>query len=95
MRFLPSCILLSGALLWTAACEQPASTEDRRAREEKVDQAAHTAGENIYKAAQKTKEVTQEAAEDLNRAGREVKQGYEDAKHRNPPDDKDSARPKQ
>ena len=45
MRLLPSCILLSGALLLTVACDHPATTEDRREREEKVDQAAHKAGE--------------------------------------------------
>jgi hypothetical protein len=95
MRLLPSYILLGGALLGTVGCDHPASTEDRKAREEKVDQAAHTAGENIYKAAQKTKEVTEEAAEDLKKAGREVKQGYEDAKHGTPASDKDSAPPKQ
>ena len=90
MRFLSSCILLSCGLIGTAACDHPANTADRQAREEKVDQAAHTAGEDVYKAAQKTKEVTEEAAEDLKKAGREVKQGYEDAKHSSPADDKDS-----
>jgi hypothetical protein len=94
MRFLPTCILLSGALLLTVACDHPASTEDRREREEKVDQAAHKAGENIYKAAEKTKEVTEEAAAELKKAGHEVKQGYEDAKHSSPAVDKDSAPPK-
>jgi protein tyrosine phosphatase (PTP) superfamily phosphohydrolase (DUF442 family) len=94
MRFLPSCVLLSGLLIGTAACDRPENAEDRQAREQKVDQAAHQAGEDIYKATQKTKEATEEAAQDLKKAGREVKQGWEDAKHGNP-DDKDSTQPKQ
>ncbi len=84
MRFLPSCILLGSLLLGTAACDRPDSAEDRRAREEKVDQAAHKAGAEAYRAAQKTKEAAAEAAEDLRKAGREVKAGWEDAKHSDP-----------
>jgi len=84
MRFLPSCMLLGSLMLGTAACDRPDTAEDRRAREEKVDQAAHKAGAEAYKAAQKTKEAAAEAAEDLRRAGREVKAGWEDAKHNDP-----------
>ena len=84
MRFLPSCILLSGLLLGTAACDRPDSAEDRRAREEKVDEAAHKAGAEAYRAAQKTKETAAEAAADLRKAGHEVKAGWEDAKHSDP-----------
>jgi hypothetical protein len=81
MRFLPSCMLLGGLLLGTAACDRPDSAEDRRAREEKVDEAAHKAGAEAYKAAQKAKEAAAEAAEDLRKARREAKAGWEDAKH--------------
>jgi len=84
MRFLPSCVLLGGWLLGVTGCDRPDSAEDRRAREEKVDQAAHKAGEEAYKAAQKTKEAAAEAEEDLRRAGREVKAGWEHAKHSDP-----------
>ena len=83
MRFLPSCMLFGGLLLG-AACDRPDSAEDRRAREEKVDEAAHKAGAEAYKAAQKTKEAAAEAAEDLRKAGHEVKAGWEDAKHSDP-----------
>ena len=84
MRFLPSCMLLGGLILGTAACDRADTAEDRRAREETVDQAAHKAGAEAYKAAQKTKEAAAEAAEELRRAGREVKAGWEDAKHTDP-----------
>ncbi len=84
MRFLPSCILLGSLLLGTAACDRPDSAEDRRAREQKVDDAAHKAGAEAYKAAEKTKEAAAEAAEDLRKAGHEVKAGWEDAKHSDP-----------
>ncbi len=84
MRFLPSYILLSGLLLGVAACDRPDSAEDRRAREEKVDEAAHKAGAEAYKAAEKTKEAAAEAAADLRKAGHEVKAGWDDAKHSDP-----------
>lgn len=88
MRFLPSCILLGGLILGVAACDRPDSAEDRRAREEKVDDAAHKAGAEAYKAAQKTKEAAAEAAEDLRKAGHEVKAGWDDAKHTDPDEPK-------
>ncbi len=84
MRFLPSWILLGGLLLGAAACDRPDSAEDRRSRQEKVDEAAHRAGAEAYKAAERTKEGAAEAAEDLRKAGREVKAGWEDAKHSDP-----------
>jgi hypothetical protein len=84
MRFLPSYILSGGLLLGVAACDRPDSAEDRRAREQKVDDAAHKAGAEAYKAAEKTKEAAAEAAEDLRKAGHEVKAGWEDAKHSDP-----------
>jgi len=94
MRFVPTCIILSGLLLGTAACDRPGDTSDyRRTREEKADQAAHRAGEEAYKAAEKAKEVTREAAEELKKAGREVRDGWEDAKHKNP--DPDAPPPRQ
>ncbi|MDP9114735.1 MAG: hypothetical protein M3O20_13785 [Acidobacteriota bacterium] len=84
MRFLSSGILLGGLLLGAAACDRPDTSEDRQAREERVDEAARKAGAEAYKAAQKTKEAAAEAAEDLRKAGREVKAGWEDAKHSDP-----------
>jgi hypothetical protein len=84
MRFLPSYILSGGLLLGVAACDRPDSAEDRRTREQKVDDAAHKAGAEAYKAAEKTKEAAAEAAEDLRKAGHEVKAGWEDAKHSDP-----------
>lgn len=84
MRSLPHCILLGGLLLGVAACDRADNAEDRRAREEKVDDAAHKAGAEAYKAAQKTKEAATEAAEDLRKAGHEVKAGWEDARHSDP-----------
>jgi hypothetical protein len=94
MRLVPTCIILSGMLLSTAACDRPAdTTDDRRTRQEKADQAAHQAGEEAYKAAEKAKEATREAAEDLKKAGREVREGWEDAKRKNP--DPDAPHPKQ
>ena len=83
MRFLPSYILLGGLLLGAAACDRPDSAEDRRTREEKVDQAAHKAGAEAYQAARKAKEAAAEAAADVKQAGHEVKAGWEDAKHSN------------
>lgn len=82
MRFLPSCIMSGCLLLGAAACDRPENTGDRRTREEKTDQAARKAGEDAYKVTQKTKEVTEEAVEKLKKAGREVREGWEDAKHR-------------
>jgi hypothetical protein len=84
MRFLPSYVLLGGLLLGTSACDKPDSAEDRRTREEKVDEAAHKAGAEAYQAAQKAKEVAAEAAADVKQAGHEVKAGWEDAKHSSP-----------
>ena len=55
MRFLQSYILLGGLLLGTVACDRPDTAEDKRVRQEKVDEAAHKAGAAAYKAAQKTK----------------------------------------
>jgi DNA-directed RNA polymerase specialized sigma24 family protein len=83
MRF--SSWLITGALLvGISACDRPDSAEDRRAREEKTDQAAHKAGEEAYRAAQKTKELTREAVDKLRKAGHEVREGWEDAKHNDP-----------
>ena len=82
MRFLSWIIF--GALLGVAACDRPENVEDRRAREEKTDRAAHQAGEEAYRAAQKTKELTREAVEKLRKAGHEVRDGWEDAKHNDP-----------
>jgi hypothetical protein len=93
MRPLQGCIVLSCLLLGTAGCDRPENTDDRRTQEEKTDQAARKAGEDAYKVTQKTKEVTQEAVEKLKKAGREVREGWEDAKHNDP--DQDSTRPKQ
>jgi hypothetical protein len=84
MRFLPNCVLLGGLFLGTAGCDRPDSAEGRQAREERVEQGAHKAGAEAYKAAQKTKEAAAEAAEDLRKAGREMKAGWEDAKHSDP-----------
>ncbi len=84
MRFLPSYALLGGLLLGTLACDRPDTAEDKRVRQEKVDDAARRAGAEAYKAAQKTKEAAAEAAERLRQAGREVKAGWEDAKHSDP-----------
>jgi hypothetical protein len=85
-------IITGGLLLGLSACERPESAEDRRAREEKTDQAAHKAGEEAYRAAQKTKELTREAVEKLRKAGHEVREGWEDAKHNDP--DPDPPHPK-
>ena len=82
MRRIPSYIMVGGLLIGAAACDRPANTDDRRALEEKTDQAAHQAGEDAYKAAAKTKELARRAAEELKRAGREAHDGWEDAKHR-------------
>jgi hypothetical protein len=92
MRYL-SYLLLGGIVLGTMACDRPQNTEDRQARQEKVDRAAHQAGEDLYKAAQKTKEVTKEAVEGVKKAGREAKDGWEDAKHKDPA--RDSTHPDQ
>ena len=83
MRF-SSWIIIGGLLVSLSACDRPESAEDRRAREEKTDQAAHKAGEEAYRAAQKTKELTSEAVEKLKKAGHEVREGWEDAKHNDP-----------
>ena len=87
MRWIPSCIILSGLLIGAAACDRPVNTDDRRTREEKTDQAAHQAGEDAYKAAARTKELARQAAEELKRAGREARDGWEDAKHSDPDPD--------
>jgi hypothetical protein len=79
--------MLGGLLVCAAACDRPVNTDDRRTREEKTDQAAHQAGEDVYKAAAKTKELARQAAEELKRAGREAKDGWEDAKHSDPDPD--------
>ena len=86
MRLAPSWFLLlaGGVLLGTAGCDRPANTDDRRTPQEKTDQAAHQAGEEAYKLTQKTKEVTQDAVEKLKKTGREVRDGWEDAKHTDP-----------
>ena len=77
--------IITGVLLVSlSACDRPESAADRRAREEKTDQAAHKAGEEAYRAAQKTKELTREAVEKLRKAGHEVREGWEDAKHNDP-----------
>ena len=87
MRWILSCIILSGLLIGAAACDRPVNTDDRRTREEKTDQAAHQAGEDAYKAAARTKELARQAAEELKRAGREARDGWEDAKHSDPDPD--------
>jgi hypothetical protein len=87
MRCIPSFIILGALLVGAAACDRPATTDDRRSREEKTDQAAHQAGEDAYKASAKAKELARQAAEELKRAGREAKDGWEDAKHSDPDPD--------
>ena len=84
MRWIPSYIILGGLLIGAAACDRPVNTDDRRTREEKTDQAAHQAGEDVYKAAAKTKELARQAAERLKKAGEEAHAGWEDAKHNDP-----------
>jgi hypothetical protein len=84
MRWIPNLIMLSGLLIGTAACDRPVNTDDRRTREEKTDQAAHQAGEDAYKATAKAKELAREAAEKVEKAGKEVRNGWEDAKHNDP-----------
>jgi len=84
MRWIPNLIMLSGLLIGTAACDRPVNTDDRRTREEKTDQAAHQAGEDAYKATAKAKELAREAAEKVEKAGQEVRNGWEDAKHNDP-----------
>jgi hypothetical protein len=83
MRLVFNFAILGGLFLATAACGRP-SADDRRAREEKTDQAAHQAGEDAYKAAAKAKELARQAAEEVKKAGREARDGWEDAKHRDP-----------
>ncbi len=92
MRWIPSYILLGALLIGAAACDRPVNTNDSRTREEKTDQAAHRAGEDAYKAAAKTKELARQAAEELKSAGREARDGWEDAKHSDP--DPDAKHPK-
>ena len=80
-------MILSGLFIGAAACDRPAVTDDRRTREEKTDQAAHQAGEDAYKAAEKAKELARQAAEKVEKAGREVRDGWDDAKHADPDSD--------
>ena len=87
MRSLQSYMVLGCLLLGSAGCDRPENTDDRRTQEEKTDQAARKAGEDAYKVTQKTKEVTQEAVEKLKKAGHEVREGWEDAKHDDPGQD--------
>jgi hypothetical protein len=87
MRWIPSCIILSGLLIGIAACDRPVNTDDSRTREEKTDQAARQAGEDAYKAAAKAKELARQAAEGLKKAGKEAHDGWEDAKHSDPDPD--------
>ena len=84
MRKIPNLIVLSGLLIGTAACDRPVNTDDRRTREEKTDQAAHQAGEDAYKATAKAKQLAREAEEKIEKAGREARDGWEDAKHNDP-----------
>lgn len=84
MRWIANLITLSGLLIATAACDRPANTDDTHTREEKTDQAAHQAGEDAYKAAAKAKELAREAKEKIEKVGREVRDGWEDAKHSDP-----------
>ena len=78
---LPSTVLLGGLLLGLLGCDKPKNPADRRTPEEKTDQAAHEAGEDAYKITQKTAEAARQAAEKLKKAGREVREGWEEAKH--------------
>ena len=91
MRFLPSGVLLAGLLSGPVACDRPENTGDHRTQEEKTDQAAREAGEDAYKVTQKTEEAAQQAVEKLKKAGHEVREGWEDAKHRGT--DQDSSHP--
>jgi hypothetical protein len=84
MRWIANLIMLSGLLIGTAACDRPANTDDRRSREKQTDQAAHQAGEDAYKAAAKAKQLAREAEEKIEKAGREARDGWEDAKHNDP-----------
>jgi hypothetical protein len=84
MRWTPNVVILSGLIIATSACDRPASIDDRREREEKTDQAAHQAGEDAYKAAAKAKQLAREAEEKMEKAGHEVQDGWEDAKHHDP-----------
>lgn len=84
MRWISSCIVLSGLLIGTAACDRPVNTDDSRTREEKTEQTARQAGADAYKAAEKAKELARKAGEELKKAGEEAHAGWEDAKHSDP-----------
>jgi len=45
---------------------------------------AHQAGEDAYKAAAKAKQLAREAEEKIEKAGREARDGWNDAKHNDP-----------
>jgi hypothetical protein len=45
------------------------------------------AGEDAYKAAAKAKELARQAAEEVKKAGKEARDGWEDAKHNDPSTD--------
>jgi hypothetical protein len=78
-------ILLSVAPLVFLGCRDPQTGPDDRAeRERKTNEAARKAGEEAYKLAEKAKVAAKEAAEKLEKAGREAREGWNDAKRNDP-----------
>ena len=84
MHRIPRFMIVGIVLIGTTACDRPATTEDRRTPEEKTDQAAHKVGEGAYTATRRAKEAAERTVQELKKAGREVRDGWEDAKHRDP-----------
>lgn len=63
-----------------AACEHPATQESAQDREQKSDERMRQAGRSAYNAAQKAQDAAEELKRQVERAGKEAREGWDEAK---------------
>jgi len=64
-----------------AACERPAAQETREQRDQRTDDQMRKAGRSAYDAAQRAEEAAKELSRQVERAGKEAREGWDQAKH--------------
>ena len=63
-----------------AACDRPVNHETQRDRDEKTDEHMRQAGRSAYEAAQKAQGAAEDLSRLVERAGKEAREGWDEAK---------------
>ena len=67
-------------LIGIAACDRSVPQESQRERDQKSDERMRQAGRSAYDAAQKAEEAARELSRQVERAGKDARQGWDEAK---------------